>query len=306
MLHEVKLIKEKWFFNLMRCPDCGGNLALAGTMFCGACQFSNLIGTDLRMQSPSVACVSLTLPRKLSVDVADLLQQIDTTKPTITFDGPAALRDSRELMSEVADRLPSGGAALDLGCGPRDQALPLGHLGFRYVGVDFSNPAADLLADAHSIPFKDGSFDCVFSYAVLEHLHNPFIALHEVARVLKPGAWFIGTVSQGEPFHSSYFHHTPWALVSLVAATPGLRLARLWDSVDTLQSLASMGRYSRVIKLMLAAVDWIARHFPWLAPRKMRWSDKEKQLDRLYRAGSVCFAIQSIPVNPVSSQICAE
>ena len=257
------------------------------------------------MQSPSVACLSLKLPRKLSVEATDLLQRIDTTKPRITYAGPTALRDSRELMSEVAYRLPKGGAALDLGCGPRDQAPPLEHLAFRYVGVDFGNPAADLLADAHSIPFKDGSFDCVFSYAVLEHLHNPFIALHEVARVLKPGGWFIGTVSQGEPFHSSYFHHTPWALVSLIEAVHGLRLVRLWESADTLQSLASMGRYSRVVKGMLGGVDWIASNLPWLTPRKMRWPEKDKQLDRLYRAGSLCFSIQKIPVDEASANPCA-
>ena len=254
----------------------------------------------------TVAAVQLQMQRKQVVEPGEFLQLIDTTRPSLTYSGPNALRDSRELMSEVSRQLPNGGDVLDLGCGPRDQAVPLEYLGFRYVGVDYGNPAADFLADAHSIPFRAASFDCVFSYAVLEHLHNPFIALHEVARVLKPGGWFIGTVSQGEPFHSSYFHHTPWALGSLVAATPGLRLARLWDSVDTLQSLASMGRYARVIKMMLAAVDWTARHFPWLAPRKMRWSDKEKQLDRLYRAGSVCFAIQSISVNQDSSQPCAE
>ena len=87
--------------------------------------------------------------------------------------------------------------------------------------MDYAHSEADLLADAHAIPFADDSFDCIFSYAVLEHLHNPFVALSEVARVLRPGGWFIGTVSQGEPFHSSYFHHTPWALLSLVREIPG-------------------------------------------------------------------------------------
>ena len=156
------------------------------------------------------------------------------------------------------------------------------------------------------MPFKDASFDCVFSYAVLEHLHNPFIAAREVLRVLKPGGWYIGTVSQGEPFHSSYFHHTPWALVSLIGATPGLRIVRLWESADTLASLASMGRYSRVVKGMLTAVDWIASHCPWLTPRKMRWPEKDRQMDRLYRAGSVCFSIQRVVADEVTPRICAE
>ena len=253
----------------------------------------------------AVAAVQLQMQRKQVVEPGEFLQLIDTTRPSLTYSGPNALRDSRELMSEVSRQLPNGGDVLDLGCGPRDQAVPLEYLGFRYVGVDYGNPAADFLADAHSIPFTDASFDSVFSYAVLEHLHNPFVALHEVARVLKPGGWFIGTVSQGEPFHSSYFHHTPWALVSLIEAVHGLRLVRLWESADTLQSLASMGRYSRVVKGILGGVDWIASNVPWLSPRKMRWPEKDKQLDRLYRAGSLCFSVQKIPVDETSANPCA-
>lgn len=220
------------------------------------------------------------------------LHQLDTTYPVVTYSGPSAIRDSRQLMSEVNARLPQGGAALDLGCGPRDQFAPLSYLGFDYVGVDFDSPAADLLADAHSIPFVDESFDCVFSYAVLEYLHNPFIAIDEISRVLKPGGWFIGTVSQGEPFHSSYFHHTPWGLLSLIGSAPDLKISRMWESSDTLQSLASMGRYSRVLKAALAVLDTVNTWLPWLTPRKMMWSKKEKQLDRLYRAGSICFSIE--------------
>ena len=74
-------------------------------------------------------------------------------------------------------------------------------IGYRYVGVDYSSSSADLLADAHSIPFGDNTFECVFSYAVLEHLHLPFLAIREIERVLSPSGLFVGTVSQGEPFH---------------------------------------------------------------------------------------------------------
>lgn len=273
-------------------------MTVDGSLSCRSCDFSDETRKDLRSRAGQF--VRLRFPRRQLVEPAQLLQQVDTSRPAMTYSGPDALRDSRELMSEVSSRLPKGGDVLDLGCGPRDQFLPLDFLGFRYVGVDYGNAAADLFADAHAIPFKEASFDCVFSYAVIEHLHNPFIALHEIARVLKSGGWFIGTVSQGEPFHSSYFHHTPWALVSLVGAVPGLRLMRLWESADTLQSLASMGRYSRVVKGMLAGLAWVASQLPWLMPRKMQWPEKEKQLDRLYRAGSLCFSIQKVSCGNIS------
>ena len=190
--------------------------------------------------------------------------------------------------------VPPNGRVLDLGCGPRDQAQPIESVGYRYVGVDYSSPSADLLADAHSIPFGDNSFECVFSYAVLEHLHSPFVAIREIERVLRPGGLFIGTVSQGEPFHASYFHHTTWGLVSLAESSTAMRLSRLWCGPGTLRSLATMGRYPRVIKMLLAAVDRIDAWAPWLAPRRQAWSQRDKQLDALHRAGSICFAMEKV------------
>lgn len=282
----------EWFRDILVCPQCTAPISVAEKPHCTACDFVGPSPKDLRMQKDR--SVDMRLPRLFGRSPVELLESIDTSRPAITYAGPSAQRDSRELMSEVSKRLPAGGKVLDLGCGPRDQALPLQFLGFEYVGVDYSNPAADFLADAHSLPFKSSSFDCVFSYAVLEHLHNPFIAFDEVRRVLKPGGWFIGTVSQGEPFHGSYFHHTPWALLSLARTVPEMNFVRLWDSVDTLAALASMGRYPRVIKSMIATVDKINSAFPWLAPRRMKWSEKKKQIDSLYRAGSVCFAFQRV------------
>jgi SAM-dependent methyltransferase len=282
---------QTWFRELLRCPDCAAPMEnIEEGLHCTSCSFLARQARDLRpRRSTGIALrFSRTQPDRPTL----VLDTLDLFAPPLAYDGPLAIRDSRELMSEISARRPAGGDALDLGCGPRDQYPPLHHLGFRYIGIDYDNPAADMLADAHALPFADDSFDCVMSYAVLEHLHQPFVAMHEVARVLKPGGWFIGTVSQGEPFHNSYFHHTPWGLISLVQQTPGLVLHRMWPSTDTLASLAVMGRYPRVLKRLLGLVDSLNRNLPWLAPRKLRWSAADRQLDRLYRAGSICFAIQ--------------
>jgi SAM-dependent methyltransferase len=282
---------QSWFRELLRCPDCASPLEnIDEGLQCKSCSFLAPKARDLRPQRSTN--IALRFSRTQSTGSALVLSTLDLFAPKPTYVGPLAIRDSRELMSEISTRLPAGGDALDLGCGPRDQHASLHHIGFRYVGIDYDSPAADLLGDAHAIPFADGSFDCVMSYAVLEHLHQPFVAMHEIARVLKPGGWFVGTVSQGEPFHNSYFHHTPWGLISLVQQTPGLVLHRLWPSADTLGSLAVMGRYPRVLRRLLGLVDALNRHLPWLAPRKLRWPLADRQLDRIYRAGSLCFAIQ--------------
>ena len=141
-------------------------------------------------------------------------------------------------------------------------------------------------------PFRPESFDVVFSYTVFQHLYNPFVAMAEVRRVLKPGGLFVGTVSQGDPFCSSYFHHTPWALLTVVEAAEGLVLERLWPSWDTLAALAAIGRYPRVIRFLLGIVHRVDRAAPFLAPRRMRWPLRERELDRLYRAGTICFLVR--------------
>jgi len=164
--------------------------------------------------------------------------------------------------------------------------------GYRYVGVDLFHEAADLRVDAHALPFVDGSFDVVLSYAVLEHLHNPFVALAEVHRVLRPGGHFLGTVSQGEPFHDSFFHHTPWGLAS-VASVAGFSIARLWPSMDALRSLSTMGHYSRPARWGLRALDALDRRLPFLAPRRwLRWSAQQRQWDDCVKSGSLCFLLE--------------
>lgn len=230
----------------------------------------------------------MTITLGSHVDLTDILIE----RPAITYDGPRAERDSSELFSAAAQWIAPGARLLDLGCGPRDQAAPTEHRGASYVGIDYSSDQADLLADAHAIPFRDGTFDVVLSYAVLEHLYHPFLALQEVARVLRPGGVYVGTVSQGEPFHDSFFHHTAWGLLTVLRPA-GLHALRLWSSYDTLYALSRMGRYPRALRVAIEAVHRVGNAAPFLAPRKFfRWSARERAVDELHRAASVCFVAQ--------------
>jgi hypothetical protein len=54
------------------------------------------------------------------------------------------------------------------------------------VGTDvFSSPNTVLIADAHKLPFVDGSFDGVWIQAVLEHVLEPANVVAEIHRVLR-------------------------------------------------------------------------------------------------------------------------
>jgi SAM-dependent methyltransferase len=61
-------------------------------------------------------------------------------------------------------------------------------VGVRYVGLDVeSRLPIDIQADATSLPFRDGTFDVIICYQVLEHIPDDLTALEEMARVLSAG-----------------------------------------------------------------------------------------------------------------------
>lgn len=276
-----------WYFDHLACPDCEASLAREGEGVVCGCGFSTAFAKplDLRPQRPRERTLAAAIGSSAAAD----LERCSIDRPPLTYTGPKALRDSTELFSAAISWLPKGARLLDVGCGPRDQAVPAAHLGLHYAGFDWSSPAADILADAHAIPFREATFDAALAYAVVEHVYNPFLAVREVGRILKPGGVFFGAVSQGEPFHDSFFHHTAWGVMA-VFASAGFDVLRLWPSYDTLHSLATMGRYSRVSRSLIDLVYRLDRAMPFLAPRQfLRASARQKQMERLYRAASICF-----------------
>ena len=90
-------------------------------------------------------------------------------------------------------------AGLVIGCGNGDEVVYMRHAFHRQrvVGADvklmFSSAArlerCVVQADARSLPFQSGAFDFVAAFHSLEHVGDPRLALSEVSRVLRPGAW---------------------------------------------------------------------------------------------------------------------
>jgi SAM-dependent methyltransferase len=94
-----------------------------------------------------------------------------------------------------------GRDVLELGCGAARWSQSLARRGARAVGLDISGaqlrhadrrgcPAGRLglvLADARVLPFADGSFDLVISDNGAMSWADPYRAVPEVARVLRPG-----------------------------------------------------------------------------------------------------------------------
>jgi SAM-dependent methyltransferase len=63
-------------------------------------------------------------------------------------------------------------------------------------------PGIDLVADAHQLPFRDGSFSGIVMLDVLHHLERPIDFLKEASRVLRPG----GRIAMIEPAMTTIAH----------------------------------------------------------------------------------------------------
>lgn len=100
--------------------------------------------------------------------------------------------------------LQPGWRLLDAGCGPGTITLGLARkvAPGKVIGIDVEESQFESArkqvereglnlelrqASVYELPFEDGSFDAVFSHAVIEALSDPAAAIAELRRVLKPG-----------------------------------------------------------------------------------------------------------------------
>lgn len=123
----------------------------------------------------------------------------------------------------VADLLPparDGKRIVLIGCGDGGERPFLTARGFEVTGLDVNpSPGTDIVADAHHLPFADRSFDVALSMQVLEHLHSPWVAMDEIARIVRPGGCFVGSVAFLKGYHQSYFHMTHLGVAQLMKAS---------------------------------------------------------------------------------------
>jgi SAM-dependent methyltransferase len=115
-----------------------------------------------------------------------------------------------------------GGDVLDAGCGGGGMPLSFAEEADSVTAIDLVNRFGDagvrlarerhirnlrfVQADGLALPFRDGSFDWVFSHAVIEHVADAPRYLRECARVLRPaGRMYLSTA----PYLSFAGAHLP-------------------------------------------------------------------------------------------------
>src|SRR6266850_8470425 len=116
-----------------------------------------------------------------------------------------------------SDLLPGGEKVLDYGCANKPYQSLFVEKFREYVGADLpGNPKADLIiGPAGEIPCVEGSFDCVLSSQVLEHVVDPQQYLKEAWRVLRPSGSLILTTHGIWPYHPDPNDYWRWTIEGL-------------------------------------------------------------------------------------------
>lgn len=141
-------------------------------------------------------------------------------------------KDLKKALDSIGTHHTSGdiAAMLEIGCGVAD-IVPHLPAGIRYTGLDPAdycvNEARNAFPQhrfttgyAEKLPFVDDSFDLVFSAQTLQMFERPLKALHEMARVVRPGGYILLVAPNLE---------TPWSTV--VSTRHYSALQRVWLTV---------------------------------------------------------------------------
>ena len=173
-----------------------------------------------------------------------------------------------------ADRL-RGQRVLDAACGPAGKTAWYAEAGAALVagvdldrahllqGRDFATTrgVADRVrfaaADAMRLPFRDSCFDAVIATDAMEHFGDPAAALHELARVARPGGTLFLTFP---PFRSAWGAHLydhlriPWCQLLLPRRLLYAALERA--TLDAERRRDPAGAEARARESFRAAVDF--------------------------------------------------
>ena len=209
----------------------------------------------------------------LKVDYVDIVY--NTSEKPIT-------KYPDQLTRYLAERygMKKGVSILDLGCGRGDFLRGFIRCGLKGFGVDQSLAARKLCPEADIIrsdlaelplPYKNNSFDYIYSKSVIEHFYYPERLVREIFRLLKPGGLAITMTPDWEYhykiFYRDFTHRTPFTDVSLkniflidkfdkVSCEKFYQLPFLWNSpwlLPFIKILAcitpeKLGRHSKLIR----------------------------------------------------------
>lgn len=129
----------------------------------------------------------------------------------------------------------------------------------------------DIVGDIHELPLNDNSVDGIFCLAVLEHVHNPFKAMDEMYRVLRPGGRlliyvpFLYYYHAHQGYYKDYWRYTHDGLEELAKPFARFEMQSVRGRFETLVRLSPLGR----LKIWINFARVVDRIFPKPSSRQV-------------------------------------
>lgn len=143
-------------------------------------------------------------------------------------------QDELPALSDFIARLPAGGHALDLGCGPGWAAARMASAGLQTTATDAVPEMVEMAAQHTGVTARLATFDEIEGVDLYDGIWAHFSLLHAphadlprhlraLARALKPGGWFhigmkTGTGEKRDPLGRRYTYVTEQELDGLLRA----------------------------------------------------------------------------------------
>ncbi len=196
--HEIRLRRDarEWCMRHLRCPVCHAS--------------SRRLNFEYR-QITCLKCGERYPQPTMAINfLADSLRLLGNVTLTDNISANPYDPLARQVLSETTAQ---EGWSLDCGAGSRERRME--HV-INLEIVDY--PSTDIISIGEALPFEDNVFDTVVSFAVLEHVRDPFSCAREMVRVAKPGAKIVCSVPFLQPVHGypgHYYNMTQQGLINL-------------------------------------------------------------------------------------------
>lgn len=119
----------------------------------------------------------------------------------------------------------------------------------------------DIVGDIHDLPLADNSQEALVCLAVLEHVEDPWQAMREIHRVLKPGGMcllyvpFLFYYHAETGYYHDYWRFTEDSLRLLAKPFASVEICSVRGALETWLHISPLGRF----KLLVRAVRWADR-----------------------------------------------
>ena len=109
--------------------------------------------------------------------------------------------------------------------------------------VENRSGSTDILLTSEILPFENAEFDTILLTEVIEHIPDPFLAVKEVSRILKPGGILLLTWPFNYPMHempNDHFRYTEFQMERMLKNN-SIKITKIIRRGNWLAILHSLG-----------------------------------------------------------------